>query len=89
MRRERQDIEITLLFSGRREPCNFSGPPGSVPVLQRGGIPGFMLYLIEEIVVNNRGELKIEEDPKEARLLFSLKFPVERRKKLFYNPSER
>ena len=88
-RKERHDIEIILIFSGYREPSHSSGPPVSVPVLQRDGIPGFMLYLIEEIIVNNRGELKLEEDPKKARILFSLKFPVERRRKIIYPSSDK
>jgi hypothetical protein len=88
-RKERHDIEIILTFSGYREPSRSSGPPVSVPVLQRDGIPGFMLYLIEEIIVNNRGELKLEEDPKKARILFSLKFPVERRRKVIYPSSDK
>ena len=57
------------------------------PLLKREGVPGFMLRLIEDIVSNHQGEMKVEVDPKRVWILFSLKFPVERRRKMFYGPS--
>jgi hypothetical protein len=47
-----------------------------------------MLRLIEDIVRDNRGEFRTETDEKKAWILFSLAFPVERRKKIYYKPAE-
>ena len=88
VRMERQDIEMIIILSAHKEPLRFSGTPLEIPVLEREGVAGFMLRLIEEVVRNNRGELKIETDGKKAWILFSLTFPVERRKKTYYRPAE-
>jgi hypothetical protein len=88
LRVERQDIEVIIILSAHKEPLRFSETLAETPVLQREGIAGFMLHLIEETVRNNRGELKIETDGKKAWILFSLTFPVERRKKTYYRPAE-
>ncbi len=82
-RQERHDLEILFVLCGPREPLEFSGTPVGVPLLKREGIPGFMLRLIEEIVSSHQGELKVELDSEKAWVLFSLKFPVERRRKIF------
>jgi hypothetical protein len=88
LKRERQDIEIIIILSGHKEPLRFSASPVESPVLQKEGIAGFMLRLIEDIVRGNRGEFRAETDGKKVRTLFSLTFPVERRKKTYYRPAE-
>lgn len=81
-RKERHDLEILFVLSGGREPLEFSGTPVEAPLLKREGVPGFMLRLIEEIVSSHQGELTVEIDSKKAWVLFSLKLPIERRRKI-------
>jgi signal transduction histidine kinase len=88
LRRERQDIEIIMILSGHKEPLQLSSTPVEIPVLEKEGVAGFMLRLIEDIVRDNHGEFKAETDGKKAWILFSLTFPVERRKKTYYRPAE-
>jgi hypothetical protein len=88
LKRERQDIEIIIILSGHKEPLRFSTTPVEIPVLQKEGVAGFMLRLIEDIVRDNRGEFSAELDGKKAWILFSLTFPVERRKKIYFKPVE-
>jgi len=88
LKRGRQDIEIIIILSGHKEPLQFSAMPVEAPALQREGVAGFMLRLIEDIVRDNRGEFRVETDGKKAWVLFSLTFPLERRKKTYYRPGE-
>jgi len=88
LKRERQDIEIIIILSGHKEPLRVSASPVEMPVLEKEGVAGFMLRLIEDIVRDNRGEFRTETDAKKAWILFSLTFPVERRKKIYYKPAE-
>jgi nitrogen-specific signal transduction histidine kinase len=80
-RKERHDLEILFVLSGGGKPLEFSGPPVETPLREREGIPGSMLRVIEEIVSSHKGELKVELDSKKAWVLFSLKLPIERRRK--------
>jgi hypothetical protein len=58
------------------------------------GIPGpqkeeaveLELRLIKEIIRKNRGTMKFEVSEKTPRTLISLKFPIERRKLIYYQP---
>ena len=86
--RERQDIEIIIILSGQKEPLRFSATQVEAPILEKEGVAGFMLRLIEDIVRNNRGKFRTETDGKKAWILLSLTFPVERRKKTYYRPAE-
>jgi hypothetical protein len=88
LKRERQDIKIVIILSGHKEPLRLSATPVETPVLQKEGVAGFMLRLIEDIVRDNRGEFRAETDGKKAWILFSLTFPVERRKKTYYRLAE-
>jgi hypothetical protein len=44
------------------------------------------LRLIKEIIQKNRGMMKFEVNEKKPRTLISLKFPIERRKLIYYQP---
>jgi hypothetical protein len=56
------------------------------------GIPGpqpeeaieLELRLIKEIIQKNRGMMKFEANEKKPRTLISLRFPIERRKVIYY-----
>ena len=45
-----------------------------------------ILKLVEEILQKNRGSMTHEVDPKKPRTLITLRFPIERRKVVYYEP---
>ena len=44
------------------------------------------LRLIKEIIQKNQGMMKFEVNEKKPRTFISLKFPIERRKLIYYQP---
>ena len=73
-------IEILIVFAGGRESS------GSIPTIQKDEALELMLRLIKEMVVKNRGIMKLEGDERKAKTIISLVFPVERRNVAFYEP---
>ena len=60
-----------------------------IPAHQKERILDLALRLVDEIVQRNRGMMKFEEDEKKGKTTISLRFPVERRKMVYYQqPSE-
>jgi hypothetical protein len=55
-----------------------------MPAHQKEKILDLALRLVDEIVQRNRGMMKFEEDEKRAKATISLRFPVERRKMVYY-----
>jgi len=45
------------------------------------------LRLIKEIIQKNEGMMKFEVNEKKPRTVISLKFPIERRKLIYYQPA--
>jgi len=45
-----------------------------------------ILALVKEIIQKNRGEMIFQVDKKKPRTLITLKFPIERRKVIYYEP---
>ena len=45
-----------------------------------------ILQLVKEILQRNRGSMTYEVDPKKPRTLITLRFPIERRKVVYYEP---
>lgn len=79
-----RSIEILIAYTGCRKPGE--------PLETLLGIPGFEtrdpleleLRLAKEIIQKNHGQMKLQVNDKKPRTLISLKFPVERRKKVYY-----
>ena len=87
--REWRFIEILIAYTGYRKPVEqFRSVPG-ISAHQKEKILELALKLVDEIVQRNRGTMKFEEDEKKAKATISLRFPVERRKVVYYQqPSE-
>jgi len=87
--REWRFIEILIAYTGYRKPVEqFRSVPG-ISAHQKEKILELALKLVDEIVQRNRGTMKFEEDEKRAKATISLRFPVERRKVVYYQqPSE-
>src|SRR4030067_2136648 len=89
VKKEGKGIEILLVYTGYKKPMDQFGAPLKIPARQKEGILDLALRLIDEIVQRNRGMMKFEEDEKKAKTTISLRFPVERRKGVYYQqPSE-
>ncbi|OGP93234.1 MAG: hypothetical protein A2157_07655 [Deltaproteobacteria bacterium RBG_16_47_11] len=87
--REWKFIEILIAYTGYRKPGEPSRSPLGIPAHQKEKILELALRLVDEIVQRNRGLMKFEEDEKKAKATISLRFPVERRKVVYYQePSE-
>ena len=44
------------------------------------------LRLVKEIIQKNRGRMRFQVNEKKPRTIISLKFPIERRKLIYYQP---
>ena len=74
-------IEISLVFMGYKK-------PGEKKVggqaLQKEEPLDLILRFVKEVVQRNRGIIRINVDEEKARTFISLRFPVERRKVVYY-----
>ncbi|MGB7575681.1 MAG: hypothetical protein WBN53_17685 [Thermodesulfobacteriota bacterium] len=82
-------IEILMIYTGHRRATEQPGSPLGISTHQKERILDLALRLVDEIVQRNRGMMKFEEDEKKGKTTISLRFPVERRKMVYYQqPSE-
>jgi len=82
-------IEILIVYMGYKKPSEQFRSPVGIPVHQKERILDLALRLVDEIVQRNRGTMKFEEDEKKGKATISLRFPVERRRVVYYQqPSE-
>ena len=77
-------IEIAVLFDGYKteEPLEIALKYPSIP--KKNGRIDFELKLIQEMVKKNKGTMEFGVDLKKERTSISLKFPVERRRIVYY-----
>jgi len=74
-------VEISVVFMGYKKP----GEQGvGTTTLQREEPLDLILRFVKEVVLRNQGMMKIEGDEKKAKTFISLRFPVERRKVVYY-----
>ena len=81
LRRDGRYIEISVVFMGYKKPAE-QGIGGVT--LQKGEPLDLILRFVKEVVQRNRGMMRIEADEKKAKTFISLRFPVERRKVVYY-----
>jgi signal transduction histidine kinase len=81
LKRDGRYIEISVVFMGYKKPAE-QGIGGAT--LQKGEPLDLILRFVKEVVQRNQGMMKIEGDEKKAKTLISLRFPVERRKVVYY-----
>jgi hypothetical protein len=82
-------IEILMVYTGYKKPMEQFGSPLGISGHQKERILDLALRLVDEIVQRNRGLMKFEEDERKTKTTVSLRFPVERRKVVYYQqPSE-
>jgi len=74
-------IEISVVFMGYKKPGE-KGAGGQG--LQKEEPLDLILRFVKEVVQRNRGTMRIDVDEEKARIFISLRFPVERRKVVYY-----
>jgi nitrogen-specific signal transduction histidine kinase len=77
-------IEIMIVFTGYKKPVEKFDTLLGVPVLQQEEAIELELRLIKEMIQKNQGVMTFEVNEKRPRTLISLKFPMERRKVIYY-----
>lgn len=84
VQREEKYVEILMAFTGPQTLTDQFEPALETPARQKEGILNLTLRLVEEMVQKNRGMMTFREDEKKKRTIISLRFPMERRKVIYY-----
>ncbi|MGZ3568526.1 MAG: hypothetical protein ACXU9W_06995 [Thermodesulfobacteriota bacterium] len=82
--REEKYVEILMAFTSPQTPMDQFEPALGSPGRQKEGILNLTLRLLDEMVQKNRGVMTFREDEKKKRTIISLRFPMERRKVIYY-----
>jgi nitrogen-specific signal transduction histidine kinase len=81
----RRYIEVMIGFNEDRKPVNQLDNVAETPENQKEGMSGLILKLANEILQRNHG-MMVEAHGKNPKTLINLRFPVERRKVVYYEP---
>lgn len=79
-------IEVAVGFVGGKKPGGEEVSGLEISAAQKEKPIDLILQLVKEIIQRNSGAMTFQVDQKKARTLISLKFPVERRKVIYYEP---
>jgi len=74
-------IEISVVFPGYQRP---SEPVLETATLQKEEASDLILRFVKEVVLRNEGTMKVGADEKRTKTFIFLRFPVERRKVVYY-----
>jgi nitrogen-specific signal transduction histidine kinase len=77
-------IQIMIVFTGFKKPVEKFDTILGVPTLQQEEAIELELRLLKDMIQKNRGVMTFEVNEKRPRTLISLKFPIERRKVIYY-----
>jgi nitrogen-specific signal transduction histidine kinase len=80
-------IEILIVFTGYKKPFEQLETVLGIPTPQKEEAIELELRLIKDIIQKNQGMMKFEVNEKKPRTVISLKFPIERRKLIYYQPA--
>jgi len=79
-------IEAVIGFISDKEPSDPLKIVQGSPTIQKEETPKLILQLVKEILQKNHGRMTHEVDPKKREALITLRFPIERRKVVYYEP---
>ena len=79
-------IEAAIGFMGDKEAREPLKNVQESPAIQKEETKKLILQLVREILQKNHGSMTYEVDPKKPRTLITLRFPIERRKVVYYEP---
>jgi nitrogen-specific signal transduction histidine kinase len=77
-------IEILIVFTGYKKPFEQFETILGLPAVHKEEAVELELRLIKDIIQKNRGMMKFEMNEQKPRTVISLKFPIERRKLIYY-----
>jgi len=81
----RRYIQIIMVFEATKKPAEPPLETGFAPhALRREDLLDLEMRMVREMVRKNQGVIKVETDEKRSRTLIILRFPVERRKVVYY-----
>ena len=83
-----QCVEIVIVFTGPRKRAEQFETVLGTPPVRKEEVVDLKLLLVQEIIRKNRGIMKCDVDEKKPRTYMSLRFPVERRRVVYYPPIE-
>ena len=79
-------IEAAIGFMWGKEPTEQPEDTPGKSADQKEETIKLILQLVKEILQRNHGSMTYEVDPKKPRTLITLRFPIERRKVVYYEP---
>ncbi len=85
-KKDGKQVEIDIIFTGYKSPKEQFSKVLPISDVQKGEELDLELRLVNEIVKRNRGKMKFMIDEKNSKTFISLKFPAERRTKIYYPP---
>jgi len=85
--RSERYIEILFVFTGYKKAFEQFETVLGIPALQKEEAIELELRLVKDIIQKNQGMMKFEVNEKKPRTVISLKFPIERRKLIYYQPA--
>jgi hypothetical protein len=74
-------IEISVVFPGHQRPSEPTSEAATIPKEEASDL---ILRFAKDVVLHNHGMMNIEADEKKTKTLISVRFPVERRKVVYY-----
>jgi hypothetical protein len=80
-KRDGKQIEISVVFAVHQK---LTEPAAGTATTHKEEAPDILLRFVRELVLRNHGTMKIGVDEKRTKSLISLRFPVERRKVVYY-----
>jgi len=81
-----QYVEIVVVFTGPRKRGQQVETALGIPPVRKQEVSDLKLLLVQQIIRKNRGIMKYDVDEEKPRTYMSLRFPVERRKVVYYPP---
>ena len=79
-------IEAAIGFTCEKKGVDQSKDNFGIPHVQQEETSKLILQLVKEILQKNKGSMTHEVDPNKPRALITLRFPIERRKVVYYEP---
>jgi hypothetical protein len=80
-KRDGKQIEISVVFAVHQK---LTEPASGTATTHKEEAPDILLRFVRELVLRNHGTMKIGVDEKRTKSLISLRFPVERRRVVYY-----
>jgi signal transduction histidine kinase len=88
LKKDEKHIEILVIFTIDKKLKEQFGREMETKVRQEEAVSDFELQVIDDVVQKNKGMMKYEVDENKGERYIALRFPVERRKAVYYSSSK-